>query len=323
MSYAIRMHETGGPEVLVWEQVPTPEPGPGQVLIKHAAIGLNFIDVYFRSGLYKMPLPATPGIEASGTILAVGAGVTTFAVGDRVAYSSPPIGAYAERRVMPADRLVKLPDDISFDDAAAMMMAGMTSYYLIHRTFRVTPSVTILVHAAAGGVGLVLCEWARYLGANVIGVVSTPEKGELARAHGATDIILTTEDLPARVKTITEGAMVPVVYDSVGKETFLASLDCLAPLGMMVSYGSASGPVQPLEIATLGAKGSLFLTRPSLATYTAKREDLDQAATAVFGAIRSGAVKVRIGQRFALKDTAEAHRALESRSTTGSTILLP
>jgi NADPH2:quinone reductase len=323
MTNAIRMHETGGPEVLLWEQVPTPEPGPGQVLVKHVAVGLNFIDVYFRSGLYKMPLPATPGMEAAGTVISVGSGVTSFAAGDRIAYCSAPVGAYAEKRIMPADRLVRLPPGIDFEDAAAMMMAGMTAYYLIHRTYRVDAGDTILVHAAAGGVGLVLCQWARHLGARVIGVVSTEEKAALARANGANEVVLTTEDLPGRVKAITDGAMVPVVYDSIGRDTFAASLDCLAPLGMMVSYGNASGPPAPIEVGTLGVKGSLFLTRPSLATYTAKRETLEQAAAAVFEVMASGAVKTRIGRRFALKDAAEAHRALESRATTGSTILLP
>nr|MDA8252336.1 quinone oxidoreductase [Rhodospirillales bacterium] len=277
MTKAIRIHAHGGPEVMRWEDVPTPEPGPGEVLVRHAAIGLNYIDVYFRTGLYKSQLPATLGMEAAGTVAAVGEGVTSLAVGDRIAYATGPIGAYAVERVIAADRVVKLPDAIDFRTAAAMMLQGMTAQYLLRRTYRVQPGETILVHAAAGGVGLILCQWARHLGATVIGVVSTEQKAELARAHGATHVLVGHADLPAEVKRITGGAMVPVVYDSIGKDTFMASLDCLAPLGMMVSYGNASGPVGAIDVGLLGAKGSLFLTRPSLATYTARRHDLETA----------------------------------------------
>jgi NADPH2:quinone reductase len=323
MTKAIRIHTHGGPEVMRWEDVPTPEPGPGEALVRHAAIGLNYIDVYFRTGLYKTPLPAVLGMEGAGTVTAVGEGVTTVAVGDRVAYATGPIGAYAVERVIAADRLVKLPDAIDFKTAAAMMLQGMTAQYLLRRTYRVKPGETILVHAAAGGVGLILCQWAKHLGATVIGVVSTPEKAELARAHGAAHVLIGHANLPEEVKRITGGAMVPVVYDSVGKDTFMASLDCLAPLGMMVSYGNASGPVGAVDVGLLGAKGSLFLTRPSLATYTAKRADLEASAKDLFDVVLSGAVKIRVNQTYPLSEAAEAHRALEARRTTGSTVLLP
>ena len=323
MTHAIRVHATGGPDVLAWEQVPTPEPGPGQVLILHAAIGVNFIDLYFRSGLYKTPMPMTPGMEASGTVLRVGTGVTDFVEGDRVAYVSMPLGAYAEKRVMPADRLVKLPDAFSFETAAGMMMRGLTAQFLLHRTYKVSPGETILVYAAAGGVGLVMCQWAKHLGATVIGVVSSPEKAAIAHAHGAEHVLLADEDIPARVREITHGAMVPVVYDSVGKDSFAASLDCLAPLGMMVSFGNASGAVPPVDISQLAVKGSLFLTRPSIATYTAKRPALLAATQDLFDVVSRGLVKIEVDQTFALRDAAEAHRALEARKTTGSTILRP
>ena len=323
MTHAIRVHAFGGPDVLVWEQVPTPDPGPGQVLIQHAAVGLNFIDVYFRSGLYKIPLPMIPGMEGAGTILRVGPGVADFAEGDRVAYSSAPIGAYAERRVMPADRLVRLPPDISFQAAAGMMMTGLTAQYLLHRTYKVTPGETVLIYAAAGGVGLVMCQWAKHLGATVIGVVSSEAKAALAKTHGADHVLLSHEDVPARVREITSGAMVPVVYDSIGRDSFTASLDCLAPLGTMVSYGNASGPVLPVDISVLAAKGSLFLTRPSLNTYMAKRSALLAASADLFAVVQSGIVRIEVDQTFPLRDAAEAHRALESRKTTGSTILIP
>ena len=323
MTKAIRIHAHGGPEVMRWEDVPTPEPGPGEVLVRHAAVGLNYIDVYFRTGLYKSALPAVLGMEASGTVSALGEGVTGLAVGDRIAYATGPIGAYAVERVIAADRVVKLPDGIDFQSGAAMMLQGMTAQYLLRRTYRVQPGDTILVHAAAGGVGLILCQWAKHLGATVIGVVSTKQKAELARAHGAAHVLVGHGNLPAEVKRITGGAMVPVVYDSVGKDTFMASLDCLAPLGMMVSYGNASGPVGAIDVGLLGAKGSLFLTRPSLATYTAKRQDLETCATELFAAVQSGAVKIRVNQTFPLSEAAEAHRALEARRTTGSTVLLP
>ncbi len=323
MTKAIRIHAHGGPEVLRWEDVPTPEPGPGEALVHHAAVGLNYIDVYFRTGLYKTALPATIGMEASGTVTAIGAGVTQVAVGDRVAYASAPIGAYATDRVIAADRLVRLPDGIDFNTAAAMMLQGMTAQYLLRRTYKVQPGETILVHAAAGGVGLILCQWAKHLGATVIGVVSTREKAELAHAHGAAHVIVGHADLAAEVKRITGGAMVPVVYDSVGKDTFMASLDCLAPLGMMVSYGNASGPVGAVDVGLLGAKGSLFLTRPSLATYLAKHSDLNWAASDLFEVVQKGVVRIRVNQTFPLSAAADAHRALEARQTTGSTVLLP
>jgi len=323
MTKAIRIHANGGPEVMKWEDVPTPEPGPGEALIRHAAVGLNYIDVYFRTGLYKSVLPATIGMEGSGVVLALGAGVTDLEVGDRIAYAGGPIGAYATQRVIPADRLVKLPDAIDFNTGAAMMLQGLTAQYLLRRTFPVQAGQTILVHAAAGGVGLILCQWAKYLGVNVIGVVSTPDKAELARAHGADHVLIGTQDLPAEVKRITGGAMVPVVYDGVGKDTFVASLDCLAPLGLMVSYGNASGPVPPVDLAMLTAKGSLFITRPTLATYTAKRADLVAGANELFDVVTKGAVKIRVNQTFPLSEAVAAHIALEGRKTTGSTVLIP
>jgi NADPH2:quinone reductase len=323
MTKAIRIHTNGGPEVMVWEDVPTPEPGPSEALIKHEAIGLNFIDVYFRTGLYKAPsLPLIIGQEGAGTVLAVGANVTNVAPGDRVAYAGP-LGGYATERVIAADRLVKLPDAIGFQTGAAMMLQGMTAQYLLRRTYNVKPGETIVVHAAAGGVGLIMCQWAKHLGATVIGVVSSEEKAELAKAHGAAHTIVGYGKLATEVKKITGGAMVPVVYDSVGKDTFAASMDCLAPLGLMVSYGSASGPVPPVDIGTLAAKGSLFLTRPTLATYTAKRSDLERIAADLFDVVGSGVVKIQVNQTFSLKDAASAHTALESRQTTGSTVLLP
>ncbi|UFN48719.1 quinone oxidoreductase [Roseomonas sp. OT10] len=324
MNHALRIHEYGGPEKMLWEEVPLPAPKPGEALVRHSAVGLNYIDVYFRNGLYKAPaLPAVIGMEAAGVVEAVGEGVKEVAPGDHVAYAGGPIGAYAEARVMKADRLVRIPAGITDDTAAAMMLQGMTAQYLIRRTFRVQPGQTILVHAAAGGVGLILCQWAKALGATVIGTVSTEEKAALARANGAAHVVLTHEDLPARVKEITGGAMVPVVYDSVGKDTFMASLDCLAPLGMMVTFGNASGPVPPVDPGLLSAKGSLFLTRPTMATYTAKREDLMASAEDLFAAVASGQVKISINQEWSLRDAADAHRALEARLTTGSTILRP
>lgn len=323
MTYAIRMHANGGPEVMKWEQVPTPQPGPNEALVHHEAVGLNYIDVYFRTGLYKAPLPATPGMEGAGTVVSVGEEVRDLSPGDRVAYAGGPIGAYATERVIGADRLVKLPAAIDFKTGAAMMLQGMTAQYLLRRTFKVEKGQTILVHAAAGGVGLILCQWASHLGATVIGVVSTEQKAELAHANGAHHTIIGHANLAAEVKRITQGAMVPVVYDSVGKDTFNASLDCLAPLGMMVSYGSASGPPAPIEVALLAAKGSLFLTRPTLATYTASHADLLAVSGDLFAAVTSGAVKIQVNQTFPLADAAAAHIALEARRTTGSTVLLP
>ncbi len=325
MSKAIRIHEHGGPEVLRWEDVPRPSPGPGEALVRHAAVGLNYIDVYFRTGLYKPPsLPATIGMEAAGTVEEVGEGVTGLAKGDRVAYASAPIGAYAQWRAIKADRLVKLPDAISFDTAAAMMLQGMTAQYLIRRVHVVKAGETILVHAAAGGVGLILCQWAKHLGATVIGTVSSDEKAALAKAHGCDHpVIYTREDFSARVRELTDGKLLPVVYDSVGKDTFAKSLDCLSPFGMMVVYGNASGPVPPFDIGQLAAKGSLFLTRPTLATYTAKRDDLIASANDLFDVVEKGIVKIEINQRFPLAEAAAAHTALEARKTTGSTLLMP
>jgi NADPH2:quinone reductase len=324
MNHAIRVHEYGGPEALVWEEVPLPAPKPGEALVRHTAVGLNYIDVYFRTGLYKAPaLPATIGMEGAGVVEKVGEGVTNVAPGDRVAYATAPIGAYAEARTIKADRLVKIPAGVTDEQAAAMMLQGMTACFLLTRTYKVQKGQTILVHAAAGGVGLIMTQWAKHLGATVIGCVSTEAKAELVKAHGADHVVVGTDTLPARVKEITGGAMLPVVFDSVGRDTFLTSLDCLAPFGMMVSYGNASGPVSIADIGILAAKGSLYLTRPTLATYTAKREDLEHCANALFDVVAKGAVKINVNQRFALKDAAEAHRALEARKTTGSTVLLP
>lgn len=323
MTKAIRVHSYGGPDVLKWEDVPTPEPGPGEALVKQEAVGLNYIDVYFRTGLYKAPaMPVTIGMEGAGTVTAIGSGVTDIAVGDRVAYAGA-LGAYATERVIAADRLVKLPPGIEAKTAAAMMLQGMTARYLVRRTYQVKSGDTIVVHAAAGGVGLILCQWAKHLGATVIGVVSTPEKAELAKANGAGHTVIGHDTLLSEVKRITNGAMVPVVYDSIGKDTFPISLDCLAPLGLMVSYGNASGAVPPVDISILAAKGSLYLTRPNLATYTAKRQDLLATANDLFGVVQSGAVKIHVNQTFPLKDAAQAQTALESRQTTGSTVLLP
>ncbi|PMS36006.1 NADPH2:quinone reductase [Trinickia symbiotica] len=324
MVKAIRFERVGGPEVLQWVDVEVGEPGPGQVRVKHHAIGLNFIDVYFRTGHYPLQLPAGLGMEAAGVVTAAGPGVSGLKVGDRVAYVARPPGAYAEERVLPADPLVKLPDAVSFDDAASAMLKGLTAQYLLRRTFRVEPGQTILIHAAAGGVGLIVCQWAKALGATVIGTVGSDEKAELAKAHGCDHpIVYTRENFTERVKEITGGAGVPVVYDSIGKDTYKGSLDCLAPLGYFVSFGSASGPLPPIDASEFANRGSLFFTRPTLFTYTSKREWLDAMAAELFDVIASGKVKTSINQRYALKDVADAHRDLESRKTTGSTILVP
>jgi len=321
MPYAIRVKQTGGPEVLSWQEVEVDEPGPGQALIRQSAAGLNFIDVYHRTGLYPLPLPFTPGVEGAGTVESVGEGVETVKPGDRVAYAGP-IGGYSEQRVIDADRLVKLPDDIPFEQAAGMMLQGMTARMLLRAVFPVEKGDTILIHAAAGGVGLIMCQWANALGATVIGTVSSDEKAELATAHGCHHpIVYTEQDFAAEVARITDGEKLPVVYDSVGRSTFMKSLDCLKPRGLMVSFGNASGPVEPFSPALLAQKGSLFLTRPTLFHYIGSRRELDQSAGELFDIVRSGKVKVEVNQRFALKDAAEAHRALESRKTAGSTIL--
>ncbi|MBM3541558.1 MAG: quinone oxidoreductase [Alphaproteobacteria bacterium] len=325
MAKALRIHKTGGPEVFVWEDVTVDKPGEGQVLLRQTAIGLNYIDVYHRSGLYPIAaFPAVVGMEGAGIVASVGPSVADLKVGDRVAYASPPLGAYAEQRLMPADRLVKLPAAITERQAAAMMLQGMTVEYLLRRTYPVARGETILVHAAAGGVGLIMCQWAKYLGATVIGTVGSDEKAALARAHGCDHpIVYTRESFAQRVKDITGGKGLPVVYDSIGKDTFEASLDCLRPRGLMVSFGNASGPVPPFSLATLGQKGSLFLTRPSLMAYTATREELVASAAALFEVVAKGAVKIEVRQTYALKDAAQAHRDLEARKTTGSTVLLP
>lgn len=322
---AIRVHEPGGPEVLRWEEYEPGRPSADEILIRQQAIGVNFIDIYFRSGLYQPPsLPFTPGMEGAGIIEAVGSAVQDLAPGERVAYAAGPPGAYAERRILKADRAVPLPQSISVEQAAAMMLKGMTAQYLLHRSYPLRAGETILVHAAAGGVGLLLCQWAKYLRATVIGTVGSREKADLARAHGCDHLILYREEnFVERVREITGGNGVAVVYDSVGKETFEKSLDCLQPLGMLVSFGQSSGRIQPFDLGLLAQKGSLFLTRPVLFNYTAKREDLLATARGLFDVIGNGAVKVETQQRFPLKDAAAAHRALEERRTTGSTILLP
>lgn len=325
MPHAIRIHRHGGPEVLSYEEVEVGAPGPGEVLVRHRAVGINFVDTYVRSGLYPVPsLPSGIGSEAAGVVEAVGDGVDDLSVGQRVAYATGPLGAYAEQRIVPADRLVPLPDAIADEVAAASMLKGMTVEYLVRRTYPVKAGETVLWHAAAGGVGLIACQWLKHLGATVIGTVSSDEKAELARAHGCDHtIVYTREDFVARARAITGGAGLPVVYDSVGRATFPASLDCLRPRGMFVSFGNASGKPDPFDMAVLAQKGSLYLTRPTLGTYTATREELLASANALFDVITRGAVKVEVNQRFALKDAADAHRALESRATTGSSVLLP
>jgi NADPH:quinone reductase len=325
MVAAIRVHKVGGPEVLTYEDVPVPALGPGQIRVKQHAIGVNFIDAYFRSGLYPAPggLPFIAGNEAAGEVAEVGPGVSEFKRGDRVAYVQGP-GCYTAERNVPADRAVKLPDNISYEQAAGMMLKGMTVEYLVRRTFRVGKGTNVLMHAAAGGVGLILCQWASHLGANVIGTVGSKDKAELARANGCHHTILyRDEDFVARVKEITGGKLCDVVYDGIGKETFPASLDCIRPLGMFVSFGSSSGPIKAFDINILQFKGSLFATRPTLGTYGAKREDLLSMAAELFAVVGSGAVKIPINQKYPLRDAAKAHRDLESRATTGSSILIP
>jgi len=324
MTHAIRLHATGGPEVLQWEEVSLPAPGPGEALVRHMAVGLNFIDIYFRSGLYPMPLPNGLGLEGAGVIEAVGENVQDLKIGDRVAYGTGPLGAYAEARVMPAQHLVKLPDAISDQQAAAMMLQGMTARYLLRQTYAVQPGDAIVMHAAAGGVGLILCQWAKALGATVVGTVSTPAKADLARAHGCDHVVISgQEDLVAIVKSLTGGKGVPVVYDGVGKDTFITSLNCLRPRGVMVSFGSASGPVPPFDLKELASRGSLFLTRPSLFHYTSDRAELVENANDLFDVVMSGKVKIPVNQTYALRDAAQAQIDLAGRKTTGSTLLLP
>jgi NADPH2:quinone reductase len=322
MSKAIRLYETGGPEVMRWEEVEIGSPGPGEVHLRQSVVGLNFIDIYHRSGLYPLgDLPATPGMEGAGVVVATGDDIDDLSPGDRVAYAGLPPGAYAEERLIPAHRLVKLPDAISDQQAAGMMLQGMTVQYLLRSTFHVKPGDTILFHAAAGGVGLIACQWAKALGATVIGTVGSPEKAELARAHGCDfPLLYREEDWVARVREITDGEGVPVVYDSVGGDTFMKSLDCLRPLGLLASFGQASGPVASFDPGILAAKGSLFLTRPTLMTYTAERDDLLASAEDLFAIVESGAVKIEVNQSYPLCDAAQAHRDLEARKTTGSTV---
>ena len=321
MPHAIRVHETGGPEVLKWEEVEVGEPGPGQVRIRQEAAGLNFIDVYHRTGLYPQQLPFTPGVEGAGVIQAVGPDVSNVKVGDRVTYASQ-IGGYAEERLIDADRVVKLPEQVSTEQAAAMMLQGLTARMLIRAIYKVGPGDTILIHAAAGGVGLIVCQWAKALGATVFGTVGSDEKAEIARAHGCDHpIVYTRQDFAAEVDRITERKKLPVVYDSVGRDTFMKSLDCLRLRGLMVSFGNASGPPDPIAPGILSQKGSLFLTRPTLNHYIATREELEESAAELFDVITSGKVKVEVKQRFPLRDAAEAHRALEGRKTSGSTVL--
>ncbi len=323
MPYAIRIHKTGGPEVMRWEAVEVGKPGPGEVRVRNTAVGVNFVDTYYRSGLYPLPLPATIGREGAGVVEAVGPKVKGFKPGDRVAYVDP-TGSYSEVLLRPAARLVKIPTGVSEKTAAAMMLKGMTAQFLLRRTYRVKKGDTILVHAAAGGVGQILCQWARYLGVRVIGTVGSDAKVPIAKRAGCKFVLNTSsEKISARVKEITKAAGVPVVYDGVGKDTFMDSLDCLAPLGMMVSYGNASGPVPPFNPIILAQKGSLFLTRPTLVTYLAKREDLVRSARELFAVVKKGAVKIAVNQTYPLREAAQAHRDLESRKTTGSTILLP
>jgi NADPH2:quinone reductase len=324
MAKAIRFARTGGPEVLQYVDVEVGEPGPGEARVRQHAIGVNFIDVYFRSGLYPQPLPSGLGQEGAGVVEAVGEGVTHVKVGDRVAYAGRPNGAYSEVRTMPADILLRLPDGIGFETAAAMMLQGLTVQYLFKSTYKVKAGETILFHAAAGGVGLIACQWARALGVNLIGTVGSNEKAELAKSHGAAHVInYNTENVVERVLEITNGAKVPVVYDSVGKDTFIRSLDCLQPRGLMVSFGNSSGAVPPFSLSELQSRGSLYVTRPTLATYSATRSDLEAMAADLFDVVASGQVKIDVNQKFPLAQAAEAHRALESRKTTGSTILIP
>jgi NADPH2:quinone reductase len=324
MPNAIRFHQTGGPEVLQWESVSVGEPGPGEARVRHAAVGLNYIDTYHRSGLYKLPLPSGIGLEAAGVVEAIGPGVTDVAMGDRVAYCGGPPGAYSEVRVMPADKLVKIPDGVSDRSAATLMLKGLTVQYLFRQTFALKGGETILFHAAAGGVGLIACQWARALGVTMIGTVGSDEKAALAKANGCTHTIVSTrENFVERVKELTGGKGVPVVYDSIGKDTFPASLDCLKPRGLFVSFGSSSGPIAAFDLGLLGQKGALFATRPSLVTYAGTRPQLLAMADELFAMVEAGKIVSDARQTYALKDAAQAHRDLQARKTTGATLLLP
>jgi NADPH:quinone reductase len=324
MPNAIRIHQTGGPEVMQWESVTVGEPGSGEARVRHTAVGLNYIDTYHRSGLYKLPLPSGIGLEAAGVVEAVGPGVTDVKTGDRVAYCGGPPGSYSEVRVMPADKLVRLPDGISDRSAATLMLKGLTVQYLFRQTFPLKGGETILFHAAAGGVGLIACQWARALGVTMIGTVGSDEKAALAKASGcAHTIVYTRENFVERVKELTGGKGVAVVYDSIGKDTFPASLDCLKPRGMFVSFGSSSGPIAAFDIGLLAQKGALYATRPSLASYAATRPQLLAMADEMFALVKAGKIVSDARQTYALKDATKAHRDLESRKTTGATLLLP
>jgi len=324
MPFAIRIHKTGGPEVMRWEEVAVGDPGPGEARIRHAAVGLNYIDTYHRTGLYPLPLPSGLGMEGAGVVEAVGEGVVDLKPRDRVAYAGGPVGAYSQVRCLPADRLLKLPDGIDFRTGAAMMLQGLTAAYLLRRTYAVQAGDTVLIHAAAGGVGLIACQWAKALGATVIGTVSNEAKAELARAHGCDHIIYyTREDVAKRVRELTAGEGVAVVYDGVGKDTFAGSLDSLRVRGMMVIFGNASGPVAPFDPLLLSQKGSIFITRPTLGHYTAKRDELVALGSELFDVVSAGTVEIAVNQSYELADAASAHRDLEARKTTGSTILLP
>ena len=324
MDRAIRIYEYGGPEVLRLEEVEVPDPGPGQVRLRHSAIGVNFRDTYDRTGLYPLSLPASLGVEVAGVVDAVGEGVTDLRVGDRGAYAGEPMGAYATAGVYPSDRVVPLPDGVTDEDAAALLLKGLTVWYLFRRIRELRSGETLLFHAAAGGVGLIACQWARHLGVRLIGTAGSHEKADTAMSHGAAEVILyREEDVPSRVRALTDGAGVPVVYDSVGKDTWIASLDCLSPRGLMVSFGNASGPVEGVRLLDLATRGSLFATRPILAHYTATTEELRAGADELFELVEAGVIRATIGQRFPLAEAAQAHRALESRATTGSTILIP
>ncbi len=324
MVHAIRMHEIGGPEVLQWDEVEVGDPAAGEIRIRHTAVGLNYIDTYLRTGARPLPMPSVLGLEGAGVVEALGDGVSNLAVGDRIAYADMPVGAYAEERVMPAHIAVKLPGEVEDRTAAAAMLKGMTAQFLIRQCFRVEPGMTVLLHAAAGGVGLIASQWLNHLGVTVIGTVGSPEKAELAKAHGVHHIVnYQAENFVARVKEITDGTGVPVVYDGVGKDTLLDSMKCLSPRGMLVSFGNASGAPDPVNLGELSTHGSIFVTRPLLFHYTATRDDLEACANDLFDVIASGAVKIEINQTYALKDAAQAHRDLEARKTTGSTVLLP
>ena len=324
MPFAIRIHQTGGPEVMRWEEVAVGDPGPGEARIRHAAVGLNYIDTYHRTGLYPLPLPSGLGMEGAGVVEAVGEGVVDLKPRDRVAYAGGPVGAYSQVRCLPADRLLKLPDGIDFRTGAAMMLQGLTAAYLLRRTYALQAGDTVLIHAAAGGVGLIACQWAKALGATVIGTVSNEAKAELARAHGCDHIIYyTREDVAKRVRELTAGEGVAVVYDGVGKDTFAGSLDSLRVRGMMVIFGNASGPVAPFDPLLLSQKGSIFITRPTLGHYTAKRDELVALGSELFDVVSAGTVEIAVNQSYELADAASAHRDLEARKTTGSTILLP